>query len=429
MQLAGKHALVTGASRGIGRAVALGLAARGCRLTLVARDRSALEAVGAEIESLGQSAVVRPADLADPNEPARLAADVLAGGDVPNILVNNAAVLVLAELVDMTDESIREQLHVNLVAPIALTRALLGEMRARGDGAIVNLLSSAGLGAGPFSSGYAASKWGLNGFTECLRFELRDSGIRVLSAYPPLVDTEMGRLDPDAIALALRRSRLRRTAAGTSGRRRFPPDEFVASVVHALERDRPDVLYGGWRWRFAWLAQIWMGIRVPPRFAVCAPARSIDPDAIALAAAPIPSFRAQPAPYWIRGRNVHLDRIRPRLDSGVRPGMTVVYRSRPTHRRPVRAVREPPLPRIAATTYQSFRAERNLMARPVRRRRPCWRPMRRTHLAAPGTSEEHRRSICLGHPRPRARGLRGKLALIRYGTLRPTTAGREEFNP
>ncbi len=249
MQLAGTHALVTGASRGIGRALALGLAARGCRLTLVARDRPGLEAVGVEIESLGQRAVVRPADLADPNEPARLARDLLAGGDAPNILVNNAAVLVLAELVDMTDESIREQFQVNLVAPVALTRALLGEMRARGDGAIVNLLSSAGLGAGPFSSGYAASKWGLNGFTECLRFELRDSGIRVLSAYPPLVDTEMGRL-----------------AAGASGRRRFPPDEFVASVVHALEHDRSDVLYGGWRWRFAWLAQIWMGIRARPRF-------------------------------------------------------------------------------------------------------------------------------------------------------------------
>ena len=287
MQLAGTHALVTGASRGIGRALALGLAARGCRLTLVARDRPGLEAVGVEIESLGQRAVVRPADLADPNEPARLARDVRAGGDVPNILVNNAAVLVLAELVDMTDESIREQFQVNLVAPIALTRALLGEMRARGDGAIVNLLSSAGLGAGPFSSGYAASKWGLNGFTECLRFELRDSGIRVLSAYPPLVDTEMGRL-----------------AAGASGRRRFPPDEFVASVVHALEHDRSDVLYGGWRWRFAWLAQIWMGIRARRDFAACAPARSIDPDAIALALRPRSRHSgAQPAPYWIRGRN------------------------------------------------------------------------------------------------------------------------------
>ncbi len=248
MQLAGRHALVTGASRGIGRALAIGLAVRGCRLTLVARDRTALEAVKAEVESRGQKAVVRVADLADPNEPARLAREVLAGGDVPNVLVNNAAVLVLAQLVDMTDESIRAQLQINLVAPIALTRALLAEMRAQGDGAIVNLLSSAGLGAGPFSTGYAASKWGLNGFTECLRFELQDSGIRVISAYPPLVDTEMGRL-----------------AAGTSGRRRFPPDEFVASVVDALEHDRADVLYGGWRWRLAWLAQVWMGIRVPPR--------------------------------------------------------------------------------------------------------------------------------------------------------------------
>ena len=233
MQLAGTHALVTGASRGIGRALALGLAARGCRLTLVARDRPALEAVGAEIESLGQSAVVRPADLADPNEPARLAADVLAGGDVPNILVNNAAVLVLAELVDMTDESIREQLHVNLVAPIALTRALLGEMRARGDGAIVNLLSSAGLGAGPFSSGYAASKWGLNGFTECLRFELRDSGIRVLSAYPPLVDTEMGRLAAgDQRTPPVRVRRIRRVGRPRAGAR--PPRCAVRRLALAV---------------------------------------------------------------------------------------------------------------------------------------------------------------------------------------------------
>ena len=140
MQLAGRHALVTGASRGIGRAVALALAARGCRLTLVARDQSALEAVKFGVESFGRQAVVRAADLSDPNETARLALDVLAGGAVPNILVNNAGVLVLAELVDMTDESIREQLQINLVTPIALTRSLLTEMRAQGDGAIVNLL-------------------------------------------------------------------------------------------------------------------------------------------------------------------------------------------------------------------------------------------------------------------------------------------------
>ena len=192
--LAGRWVVVTGASRGIGAELARRLAADGARLALIARGREALTALAAE---LGAEPVV--CDVSDPAQVERAVEHVgtLAGG-APDVVVNNAGVFSIAAAHKTSVENFRRTLEVNLVAPFALVRAFLPEMRERGSGHLVTLGSVADRNIFPGNAAYSASKYGLRALHEVLRAELRGSGVRATLVSPGPVNTELwDPIDPD----------------------------------------------------------------------------------------------------------------------------------------------------------------------------------------------------------------------------------------
>lgn len=182
-------AVVTGASRGVGRATALALASRSVPLVLVGRPSLALEQTAAECRTNVACHVVS-CDLTDPAQIERAAAASLAFGPV-EVLVNNAGVAVRALLGDVTLPSYVAQMNTNLLAPVWLTRALLPSMLERGRGRVINVASiSSTLGtAGQIV--YNASKWGLIGFTKSLAAEISDTGLMTVAVLPGSIDTDM----------------------------------------------------------------------------------------------------------------------------------------------------------------------------------------------------------------------------------------------
>jgi NAD(P)-dependent dehydrogenase (short-subunit alcohol dehydrogenase family) len=195
--LAGRTALVTGASRGIGRAVALRLARLGARLLLVARDQKALAEVQAEVQhgivNLTTTAEALPCDLTSISAIQALAPRIDAAGGC-NILINAAGIgRIGTPLHEMTSEDFDAVFATNVRAPFLLMRAVTPHMIANGGGDIVNISSLAGQGPLTNGAAYAASKWALNGLSYSAAEELRTYNIRVSVVAPGSVNTEFGR--------------------------------------------------------------------------------------------------------------------------------------------------------------------------------------------------------------------------------------------
>lgn len=203
--LQGRTALVTGASRGIGAAVARRLAAAGARVALLARSTDALRALAEEI---GGGAVSLSCDVRDTAALTRTLDQLpnLIGG-APEIIVNNAGAFFITLVDDTPVDAFSAMLAVNLTAPFAIVRAFLPAMRAANSGHVVNIGSIADRTTYPGNSAYAASKHGLRALHEVLRAELRGSGIRVSLVSPGPVDTELWNpIDPDTQPGFTRRS-------------------------------------------------------------------------------------------------------------------------------------------------------------------------------------------------------------------------------
>ncbi|MES2124751.1 MAG: SDR family oxidoreductase [Gemmatimonadota bacterium] len=180
--------LVTGASRGIGAATALRFAATGARVVRMAR--SAMPPLAGAVD-------IR-VDLADPADRRRALEEASAAAGTPDIIVSNAGAFLLAPLAETTDELLREQLAVNLEAPLAVARHFLPAMIARGSGVHVLIGSIADWHALPGNAAYAASKFGARGLHEVLLEECRDSGVRCTLISPGATNTAVwDPLDPD----------------------------------------------------------------------------------------------------------------------------------------------------------------------------------------------------------------------------------------
>lgn len=218
--LAGRLALVTGASRGIGLACATTLVHAGARVVMLARGQEALEAAASH---LGTSAIPLPCDVADAAAVDRALARVDAEAGAPDILVNNAGRFVLAPAGDITPHEFSAVVTTNLVAPFAVVHALLPGMRRRGAGHIVTIGSIADRTVFPGNAAYSASKFGLRALHEVLHAELRGTGIRTTLVAPSAVDTALwDPIDPDNDpAFAPRAAMLR-------------PEAVAAAVLYAL---------------------------------------------------------------------------------------------------------------------------------------------------------------------------------------------------
>lgn len=196
--LAGKVALITGASRGIGLAIAYRLAALGASVGLTARDRNRLDAVASELQS-GTKVFTEPVDLERPEQLAPLVARTEEALGPIDILVNNAGVGAFAPIQDASERDWDRVLDTNLKAVFLLTKAVAPGMIRRKTGHIVNIASLAGKNAFAGGAVYCASKWGLLGLTQCAAEDLRAYGIRVSAICPGSVATDFsphGRKDP-----------------------------------------------------------------------------------------------------------------------------------------------------------------------------------------------------------------------------------------
>ena len=191
-----RTALVTGASRGIGLAVARRLLDGGMRVALVGRTESALRDAAAPFGARALPIVCDVTDAAALERMALQAAGEL--GDAPDVLVNNAGLFRLAPVHETTPADFAAALEVNLVAPFRLVRAFLPRMRARRAGHVVTIGSIADHAAFPENGAYAASKFGARGLHEVLRVELAGTGVRATLVSPGPVDTPLwDAIDPD----------------------------------------------------------------------------------------------------------------------------------------------------------------------------------------------------------------------------------------
>lgn len=191
--LSDQVAVVTGAARGIGEAIALRLSRMGARVVLTARDQVGLQRVKQAIEEQAGSALVMPCDLTDETSVAALGRRVNEECGRCDILVNNAGIGVLRKpLVDLAVEEWDQMMHTNLRAPYLMIRALAPLMIAARSGHIINISSLAGKNVLPDGAAYAASKWGLNGLTYSVAEELRQHNVRASVIAPGSVNTRFG---------------------------------------------------------------------------------------------------------------------------------------------------------------------------------------------------------------------------------------------
>jgi NAD(P)-dependent dehydrogenase (short-subunit alcohol dehydrogenase family) len=193
--LSGQTAIVTGASRGIGKAIALLFAENGANVLATGRDVAALKECVAEIEATGGTATSFAADLGVDESIDRIVGAAMNAYGGVDLLINNAGIVTPPmDLVDHDPAYWRMVLNINLVVPALLTRAVLPIMIERGFGKIVNISSIGGRLAGPSRSAYRAAKVGLQSLTESTAAEVKQHGIDVNSICPGAVDTEGMRL-------------------------------------------------------------------------------------------------------------------------------------------------------------------------------------------------------------------------------------------
>jgi NAD(P)-dependent dehydrogenase (short-subunit alcohol dehydrogenase family) len=191
-RLEGKAALITGASRGIGRGIAEAFAREGASVFLCARGEGALREAARTIEAMGAPVGYRTADVSHPEDAELLVASALERFPDLEILVNNASILGRrAPLAELDVETWDEVIRVNTSSLFYVTRPLIPHLISRGGGSIINVSSSVGRKGKPNWGAYAVSKFGLEGFTQVLAAELEPSGVRVNSVNPGATRTDM----------------------------------------------------------------------------------------------------------------------------------------------------------------------------------------------------------------------------------------------
>ncbi|HTV04321.1 MAG TPA: SDR family NAD(P)-dependent oxidoreductase [Acidobacteriaceae bacterium] len=189
--LDGRVAVITGASRGLGRAIALSLSSAGAKIALVARDMDALNAVAEHIRSAGGEAEVFRADVTDEEQVRRIKTEIVTRFGHVDILVNNAGINIRKPLEGYRLDEWERVLTTNLTSAFLMCRSLIPQMKGRGYGRIINLTSTMSHVSLPGRTAYSASKFGLLGLTKALALELAGEGISVVAVSPGPFATDM----------------------------------------------------------------------------------------------------------------------------------------------------------------------------------------------------------------------------------------------
>ena len=242
MRLAGRTAVITGAASGIGRAIAVSLARRGCHLALADIDEAGMTETTDLTRAFNVRTTQHCLDVADRAAVAAFPEVVAAEHGGVDVLVNNAGVAVGGTFEQVSDEDFEWLFEINFWGVVRLTRAFLPLLRASGDARVVNLSSVYGLIAPPEQVAYAASKFAVRGFSEALRHELEGSGVGVTVVHPggvntPIADKARVPADASEEEIEQRRERNRKLL-------RLPPEIAGETIVRGIERRQARVLVG-----------------------------------------------------------------------------------------------------------------------------------------------------------------------------------------
>lgn len=225
-ELNGRSALVTGASRGIGRSIALALAAAGAGVAVCARHLDACERVVAEVEAGGGAGLAVGGNVGHPEDAKTIVAAVMARFGALDILVNNAATNPqFGPLIDAEDAAVERVLQVNLQGPLRLTREAVRAWMGEHGGSIINIASVGGINPEPLIGAYNASKAALINMTRTLARELGPAGVRVNAIAPGLVATDFARVLIETPAIH------EQIVAQTALKRHAEPDEIAGAAV------------------------------------------------------------------------------------------------------------------------------------------------------------------------------------------------------
>jgi len=193
IDLKNKNALITGAGKGIGKAVAIALAKEGVNVILVARTQEEIDSVAAKARSLRVKALAITADVADIHSVNAAVTKALAEFGTIDILINNAGIAAFGKFLELEPTDWERIIQVNLMGVYYVTRAVLPNMMERQTGDIINISSTAGLNGNALTSAYSASKFALLGLTDSLMQEMRKHNIRVTALTPSTVATDMAK--------------------------------------------------------------------------------------------------------------------------------------------------------------------------------------------------------------------------------------------
>jgi NAD(P)-dependent dehydrogenase (short-subunit alcohol dehydrogenase family) len=231
-QLQGKRVLITGASSGIGAALAEDFAAAGATVALCARRTDRLHEVLERCRHHSPDSAMWVADLADPDQVDRLAAEVVARLGGVDLLVNNAGIPKRRHVTRLDPDTVATVMAINYLSPVRLTLALLPQMLERGEGKVVTVSSVAAPLSPPGEAAYSASKAAITAFTQTMAVDLWDTGVTVMLVYPGVIDTELFTL-PDNDPF-------------TADVEALPVSEAVAAVRVGLDEGALEVYVPAW---------------------------------------------------------------------------------------------------------------------------------------------------------------------------------------
>ena len=237
-------ATITGAASGIGRALAIELANRGCDLALADRDEAGLKTLAAEIGAQRKISVHR-VDVGEPDDIAQFARDALAAHPALNIVINNAGVALMGTFEEIDQAQMDWLFNINFWGVVHGTRAFLPHLKTQAEAHIVNISSIFGIIAPPGQSAYAAAKFAVRGFSESVRHELAVAGspVRLSVVHPGGVATSIARSSRTGVGVTDNARRAQAIDRFESAAKTTPKDAALR-IIRGIERNEPRILIG-----------------------------------------------------------------------------------------------------------------------------------------------------------------------------------------